>query len=161
MRCFRRSTVSCLVERALITPARKKSSHSSMPAPLVSLEGVSQRFVTRSGEGVTALSEVSLDIQRDQFVTVVGPSGCGKTTLMKLVGGLQAPFSGTVKLDGEVLARPSRKVGMVFQRPILLPWRSVLDNVLFPFEMLGEAPELADVDALLEHGVHLARQQQR
>jgi NitT/TauT family transport system ATP-binding protein len=110
-------------------------------APLVSLEGVSQRFVTRSGEGVTALSEVSLDIQRDQFVTVVGPSGCGKTTLMKLVGGLQAPFSGTVKLDGEVLARPSRKIGMVFQRPILLPWRSVLDNVLFPFEMLGEPVE--------------------
>ena len=110
-------------------------------APLVSLEGVSQRFVTRSREGVTALSEVSLDIQRDQFVTVVGPSGCGKTTLMKLVGGLQAPFSGTVKLDGEVLARPSRKVGMVFQRPILLPWRSVLDNVLFPFEMLGEPVE--------------------
>jgi NitT/TauT family transport system ATP-binding protein len=106
-------------------------------APLVSLEGVTRRFVTRSGTDVTALQEVSLAIERDQFVTVVGPSGCGKTTLMKLVGGIMPPTRGTVRLNGEVLARPSRKVGMVFQRPVLLPWRSVLENVLFPLEMLG------------------------
>ena len=105
--------------------------------PLVSLQGVTRRFVTRSGDGVTALAEVSLSIHRDQFVTVVGPSGCGKTTLMKLVGGLIPPSQGTVRLNGEVLTRPSRKVGMVFQRPILLPWRTVLENVLFPLEMLG------------------------
>jgi NitT/TauT family transport system ATP-binding protein len=106
-------------------------------SPLVSLRGVSRRFLTRSGTTITALEGVSLDIQRDQFVTVVGPSGCGKTTLMKLVGGLTPPSQGTVKLGGEVLLRPSRKVGMVFQRPVLLPWRSVLQNVLFPLEMLG------------------------
>jgi NitT/TauT family transport system ATP-binding protein len=104
---------------------------------MVSLEGVTRRFVTRSGTDVTALQEVSLAIERDQFVTVVGPSGCGKTTLMKLVGGIMPPTRGTVRLNGEVLARPSRKVGMVFQRPVLLPWRSVLENVLFPLEMLG------------------------
>jgi NitT/TauT family transport system ATP-binding protein len=104
---------------------------------MVSLEGVTRRFVTRSGTDVTALQEVSLTIERDQFVTVVGPSGCGKTTLMKLVGGIMPPTRGTVRLNGEVLARPSRKVGMVFQRPVLLPWRSVFENVLFPLEMLG------------------------
>ena len=106
-------------------------------SPLVSLRGVSRRFVTRSGTGVAALEGVTLDIQRDQFVTVVGPSGCGKTTLMKLVGGLTPPSSGTIQLGGEPLLRPSRKVGMVFQRPVLLPWRTVLENVLFPLEMLG------------------------
>jgi NitT/TauT family transport system ATP-binding protein len=113
------------------------SAPGSGAAPLVSLERVSQRFVTRAGAVVTALEGATLDIQRDQFVTVVGPSGCGKTTLMKLVGGLMLPSSGTVKLDGELLLRPSRKVGMVFQRPVLLPWRTVLENVLFPLEMLG------------------------
>ena len=106
-------------------------------APLVSLEGVSRRFVTRAGTDVVALEGVTLDILRDQFVTVVGPSGCGKTTLMKLVGGITPPSKGTVKLAGEVLVRASRKVGMVFQRPVLLPWRTVLENVLFPLEMLG------------------------
>jgi len=105
--------------------------------PLVSLEGVSRTFVTRSGTDVVALREVSLDVRRDQFVTVVGPSGCGKTTLMKLVGGIMPPSQGTVKLAGDVLLRPSRKVGMVFQRPVLLPWRTVFENVLFPLEMLG------------------------
>jgi NitT/TauT family transport system ATP-binding protein len=105
--------------------------------PLVSLQGVSRTFVTRSGTDVVALRDVTLDIRRDQFVTVVGPSGCGKTTLMKLVGGITPPTHGTVKLAGEVLLRPSRKVGMVFQRPVLLPWRTVLENVLFPLEMLG------------------------
>jgi NitT/TauT family transport system ATP-binding protein len=121
-------------------------------APLVSLEGVTHRFVTRSGTDVTALQEVSLSIERDQFVTVVGPSGCGKSTLLKLVGGILAPTRGSVRLNGEVLARPSRKIGMVFQRPVLLPWRSVLGNVLFPLEMLGwpTAPRKDEARRLIE-----------
>jgi NitT/TauT family transport system ATP-binding protein len=121
-------------------------------APLVSLEGVTHRFVTRSGTGVTALQDISLTIERDQFVTVVGPSGCGKSTLLKLVGGILAPTRGSVRLDGEVLARPSRKIGMVFQRPVLLPWRSVLGNVLFPLEMLGwpTAPLKDEAQRLIE-----------
>jgi len=119
---------------------------------MVSLEGVTRRFVTRSGTDVTALQEVSLGIERDQFVTVVGPSGCGKTTLMKLVGGIMPPTRGTVRLNGEVLARPSRKVGMVFQRPVLLPWRSVIENVLFPLEVLGwlTAPRKDEARRLIE-----------
>ena len=108
-----------------------------LSAPLVSLAGVTKRFVTRAGADVLALQEVALSIPRDQFVTVVGPSGCGKTTLMKLIGGITPPSHGEIRLDGQILDRPSRKIGMVFQQPILLPWRSVLDNVLFPIEMLG------------------------
>jgi NitT/TauT family transport system ATP-binding protein len=113
------------------------SSDDAATAPLISLKGVTKRFAARSGDDVLALKEVSLDIPRDQFVTLVGPSGCGKSTLMKLIGGLTAPSDGMVKLDGHALVRPSRDVGMVFQRPVLLPWRSVLDNILFPIQMLG------------------------
>jgi NitT/TauT family transport system ATP-binding protein len=113
------------------------SSGDAATAPLISLKGVTKRFATRSGDDVLALKEVSLDIPRDQFVTLVGPSGCGKSTLMKLIGGLTTPSDGVVKLDGNALDRPSRDVGMVFQRPVLLPWRSVLDNILFPIQMLG------------------------
>jgi NitT/TauT family transport system ATP-binding protein len=113
------------------------SSGDAATAPLISLTGVTKRFAARSGNDVLALKEVSLDIPRDQFVTLVGPSGCGKSTLMKLIGGLTTPSDGVVKLDGNVLDRPSRDVGMVFQRPVLLPWRSVLDNILFPIQMLG------------------------
>jgi NitT/TauT family transport system ATP-binding protein len=112
-------------------------SGEAAAAPLISLEGVTKRFAARSGDDVLALKEVSLDIPRDQFVTLVGPSGCGKSTLMKLIGGLIAPSEGVVKLDGKPLDRPSRDVGMVFQRPVLLPWRSVLGNILFPIQMLG------------------------
>ena len=105
--------------------------------PLVSLAGVTKQFVTRAGADVLALREVTLSIARDQFVTVVGPSGCGKTTLMKLIGGITPPSQGEIRLGGQVLDRPSRKIGMVFQQPVLLPWRSVLGNILFPIEMLG------------------------
>ena len=120
--------------------------------PLVSLEGVTRSFVTRAGAEVTALENVSLAIERDQFVTFVGPSGCGKTTLMKLVGGIIAPTRGKVRLNGAVLARPSRKVGMVFQRPVLLPWCSVLDNVLFPLKMLGwpVTPRISEAKKLID-----------
>jgi NitT/TauT family transport system ATP-binding protein len=116
--------------------------------PMISLKGVSKRFLTRAGNSVQALDEISLDIERDQFVTLVGPSGCGKSTLLKIIGGIIPPSGGSLHLDGEKLERPSRKIGMVFQKPILLPWRSVLDNVLFPIEMLGWPVEKYREEAL-------------
>jgi NitT/TauT family transport system ATP-binding protein len=86
---------------------------------------------------VLALDKVRLDIPRNQFITIVGPSGCGKSTLLKIISGIIAPTGGTVRFDGKPLTKSSRQIGMVFQRPVLLPWRSVLENVLFPIEMLG------------------------
>jgi NitT/TauT family transport system ATP-binding protein len=121
-------------------PAHETAGALARPTesvPLVSLKGVTKRFVTRSGNEVLALRDVTLDIPKDQFVTLVGPSGCGKSTLMKLIGGIERASEGEIFLDGQKLERPSRKTGMVFQRPILLPWRTVFDNVLFPIEMLG------------------------
>ena len=101
---------------------------------------------------VTALQDVTLDIARDEFVTVVGASGCGKSTLLRLVGGLVPPSDGRVLREDRPVRGPSRDVGIVFQSPVLLPWRSALDNVLFPIEIMGwpVAPYRAEAARLLD-----------
>lgn len=81
---------------------------------------------------VTALSGLSFDVPSGSFVSVLGPSGCGKSTLLKLACGLLLPTRGTVELSGRKIERPSSDVGIVFQQPTLLPWKTVLDNVLVP-----------------------------
>jgi NitT/TauT family transport system ATP-binding protein len=104
---------------------------------IMSLAGVTKRFNTRASDSVLALDNVALDIQRNQFVTLVGPSGCGKSTLLKIISGIIPSTEGTIQFDGKPLTKPSREIGLVFQRPVLLPWRSVIENILFPIEMLG------------------------
>jgi NitT/TauT family transport system ATP-binding protein len=79
---------------------------------------------------------VRLTVAENEFVTIVGPSGCGKSTLLKLVAGVLSPTGGRIAFRGRPLAGPTREVGMVFQSPVLMPWRTVLENVLFPIEML-------------------------
>jgi NitT/TauT family transport system ATP-binding protein len=83
------------------------------------------------------MQDISAQIGRDEFVTILGPSGCGKSTLLKIAASVLRPTSGEVWFDGERLTRPTPKIGMIFQQPILLPWRNVLDNVLFPIQMMG------------------------
>ena len=83
---------------------------------------------------VTALEKVSFDIQAGNFVSIVGPSGCGKSTLLKIISGLLPASSGKVSLSGRRVEQPLENVGMVFQAPVLLKWRSVLGNVLLPVE---------------------------
>jgi NitT/TauT family transport system ATP-binding protein len=93
------------------------------------------RKVYNSGGGdVVALEEVSLDVADGEFVTVVGRSGCGKTTLLKLTCGLLPPTSGSVQVAGASVRGPLTNVGIVFQAPVLLPWRKTLDNVLLQIE---------------------------
>jgi NitT/TauT family transport system ATP-binding protein len=96
---------------------------------------VSRTFVTAAQEQVQALADVSLEVGQGEFVTVLGPSGCGKTTLLRILGGLIPPTSGRVFLDGRPVTSPSRSIGMVFQAPVLLPWRNVLENILVPIEV--------------------------
>jgi len=122
------------VEEAIAGPAAMPAPAST---PIVALDHVTKTFVTRSGAEVLALKKVSLDIPRDQFVTLVGPSGCGKSTLLKLMAGVIFPSEGEIRVEARKLTGPSREIGMVFQRAVLLPWRTVLDNVLFPIQMLG------------------------
>jgi NitT/TauT family transport system ATP-binding protein len=102
------------------------------------IELVAVRKVYRLGTGrLLALDDVSLTVDTGQFVSLVGPSGCGKSTLLNIVGGLTQATSGRVRVHGREVRRPSREIGMMFQSPVLLPWRTNLDNVLLPIEVFG------------------------
>jgi NitT/TauT family transport system ATP-binding protein len=83
-----------------------------------------------------ALAGVDLCVADNEFVTLVGPSGCGKTTLLRMLAGLVLPTRGTIRMDGQEVTGPSQEIGLVFQAPVLMPWRTVLDNVLLPVEIL-------------------------
>jgi NitT/TauT family transport system ATP-binding protein len=89
------------------------------------------------GQGdVLALDALSLDIREEEFIAIVGQSGCGKSTLLRLISGLLAPTRGSIALDGRAVRGPRSDVGIVFQSPVLLPWRTALENVLLPIEFL-------------------------
>jgi NitT/TauT family transport system ATP-binding protein len=103
---------------------------------MIEIENVSKQFVSRARDRIPALTNVSLSIRRNEFVCLVGPSGCGKSTLLRLVGGLLPVTQGRVVIDGRTVAEPRAETGIVFQSPTLLPWASVLDNVLFPLKMM-------------------------
>jgi NitT/TauT family transport system ATP-binding protein len=103
----------------------------------VELAEVGFDYLTGSGP-VRALDEISLAVPRGATVAFVGPSGCGKSTLLKLTAGLIEPGRGAVRVNGAAVTRPLSSVGMAFQNPVLLPWRSVLGNLLLPLEILRE-----------------------
>ena len=83
-----------------------------------------------------AIRNVSFDVADGEFLSLLGPSGCGKSTLLMMVAGLIDSTEGEIAVNGKAVAGPRREVGVVFQQPVLLPWRRVLDNVLFPIELL-------------------------
>jgi NitT/TauT family transport system ATP-binding protein len=83
-----------------------------------------------------AIANLNLQIREGSFEAVVGPSGCGKSSLMKLVSGLTPPNSGRIRVDNQEIAGPTSIVGMAFQNPNLLPWRTALENVLLPLEVV-------------------------
>lgn len=100
----------------------------------------------------TVLQDMTFSIGRGEFVTVLGPSGCGKSTLLRLVAGLLEPTTGAVSLGGTAPAaarREQERIGIVFQDPVLLPWRTVQDNIRLPLELTGEA-ESVPIGELLE-----------
>jgi len=97
---------------------------------------VSLVYASRSG-AVPALDRLSFELPPGAFVSVLGPSGCGKSTLLKLVSGLLKPSAGTISLAGSAVTGPRRDVGIVFQQPTLLPWKTVLENVLAPIRAMG------------------------
>jgi NitT/TauT family transport system ATP-binding protein len=105
----------------------------------IALDRVGMTYEAQSGP-VEALRDISFGVRRGEFVALVGPSGCGKSTLLRIVAGLRPATSGAVVVDGRPVTRPIAEVGMVFQAPVLLKWRSVLDNVLLPAELAGLEP---------------------
>jgi NitT/TauT family transport system ATP-binding protein len=90
----------------------------------------------RGGAAVKAIEDVSLEIAKGEFIAVVGPSGCGKSSLMKLISGLHPPAAGALTVDGKPVAGPLKSVGMAFQNSNLLPWRTAVQNVLLPLEIV-------------------------
>jgi NitT/TauT family transport system ATP-binding protein len=108
-----------------------------MAKSFIHLNGVSKVYRTR-GHEFLAISEASFDVEAGELVSLVGPSGCGKTTLLKVIAGLHPHDSGELQIGSEAHPfDPSRDVGMVFQQPLLLKWRRIIDNVLLPAEILG------------------------
>jgi NitT/TauT family transport system ATP-binding protein len=103
---------------------------------LIAIESARKLFRSRSGESLEAIAEVSLAVASQEFICVVGPSGCGKSTLLRLIAGLEGLSGGAIRIGDREVAGPRRDIGLVFQTPVLLPWRTVLKNVLVPAEVL-------------------------
>ena len=119
---------------------------------VVRMEGVSKIF----SNGTLALSNMSLEVERGQFLSLLGPSGCGKSTALRIIAGLGAPTSGTVQWPSSTLnARglPQGDIGFVFQDPTLMPWATVFDNVYLPLRLAGRSR--ADSRARIEETLRL------
>src|SRR5262245_43425659 len=102
---------------------------------LVRVAGLQKIYKTRDGNQIHALKDIDLEIRAGEFISIVGPSGCGKTTLLKILAGILQRTSGEVTMGGRSLSGPSRELGVVFQAPVLLPWRTVLANVMVPAQV--------------------------
>ena len=107
----------------------------ALNSPAIALNDISLNYQTDRG-AILAIRSVSCEIARGEFVCIVGPSGCGKSSLLKVIAGLARPSTGSVVVGGVPVREPPRGIGMVFQSPVLLQWRRVLSNILFPADVL-------------------------
>lgn len=125
---------------------------NASPRPLIEVCDVRKQFRSRSGTYLEALSDTSLAVQSKQFVCIVGPSGCGKSTLLRMIAGLETVSGGVISIDGVPVRGPRRDIGLVFQSPVMLPWRTILKNVLVPAEVmsLGKAAARQRANELLK-----------
>jgi NitT/TauT family transport system ATP-binding protein len=105
-------------------------------AKTIELEELRKTYVTRNDQ-IVALAGITFSVFSHEFVSVLGPSGCGKTTVLKIIAGLVSASSGNLRVDGTPVSGPQRKIGIVFQVPALMRWRTALQNILLPAEILG------------------------
>ncbi len=119
-------------------------SRPSSGVPFGVVENVTKTFPTKGGgPAFVAIETVSLTVEEGELISLLGPSGCGKTTLLRIVAGLERKTSGSIRIRGREILEAQRDFGFVFQSPNLMPWRTVLDNVLFTMEILGRRDKAA------------------
>ncbi len=114
--------------------ATERQSSESRPSGSAHL---SLRSVRKAYRELEVIRDVCFEVREGEFLSLLGPSGCGKSTLLMMIAGLLEVSGGEIRVGGRSVAGPRRDIGVVFQSPVLLPWRTVLDNVLFPIEMLN------------------------
>ena len=127
-----------------MTSALQQRTEEGLPAPsgkpILSITRLEKIYDTYEGKPVHALSDINLTVADGEFITVVGPSGCGKSTLLKILAGILDRTSGDVVMNGRELNGPSREIGVVFQSPVLLPWRNTLQNIYVPSQVQHRDP---------------------
>ena len=134
-RCHDRSARTGSPVRRARARRRRPSRHVPGPGAGIRVDDVSLTF--RGARTTTALEHLSLEVAPREVVALIGPNGCGKSTLLRILAGLIAPDAGSVTIDGRPVTGPDPSIGLVFQEPRLLAWRSVDDNVRFPMELAG------------------------
>jgi NitT/TauT family transport system ATP-binding protein len=117
-------------------PVTDTISRAKPVEPLLAVDHLTVRFDTPEGS-LTAVDDFSLTVAPEEFLGVIGPSGCGKTTVFNVVGGLLTDYQGRVTVAGETISGPHPSIGMIFQEESTFPWRTVIDNVAFPLEIMG------------------------
>jgi ABC-type nitrate/sulfonate/bicarbonate transport system ATPase subunit len=118
----------------------------------VRVDGITMSFERRDGGRLPVLDDIELGIDGGGIVALIGPNGSGKSTLLRVIAGLLAPDRGTVAIDGERITAPDPRIGLVFQEPRLLPWRSAAENITYPLELAGwpTARRIERLDELTE-----------
>jgi NitT/TauT family transport system ATP-binding protein len=138
---------------------RQTAAPSAAGKPFIDIENLSVEYETRNNEKIRAIDRVDLKVPEGEFCVIVGPSGCGKSTLLKVLAGLVAESGGRTTIGGEAVSAPRDDIGFVFQSATLLPWLSILDNVMLPLKVQqrpdrgnwkNRALELLDIVGLKE-----------
>ncbi len=123
--------------RQVSESANRRIAISAFMQPILEADALRVTFADPYRAQFLALDGLSLAVAQSEFLAIVGPSGCGKSTLLRLLSGLLLPISGTVRFEGQPLFAPRREIGFVFQKANLMPWRTVLGNIVLPLEIGG------------------------
>ena len=102
----------------------------------INIKNISHKY-SNEDEDLLVLKDLSFSVGKDKFVSIVGPSGCGKSTLTKLIAGLSIPYKGKIFISGTPVDSPRKSIGMAFQNPVLLEWRTTVDNICLPLEIVS------------------------
>ncbi len=102
----------------------------------INIKDISHKY-SNEDEDLLVLKDLSFSVEKDKFVSIVGPSGCGKSTLTKLIAGLSMPYKGKILISGTPINSPRKSIGMAFQNPVLLEWRTTVDNICLPLEIVS------------------------